>query len=173
VKFPHHSSNYLSMGKSFRVLPNLETDELLFLQAFNSFLEAYLKRGEFNTQAFCPFFGHLICWHKRLIIRTPVKVIWKNKKLTWKFYVMKLKEGQEKVETSYFGFMSYSQKEFEFVKHVVQMHIKSLLIIRLCLFRHKTFIVKHFQHLPMFSCSWKTRSTVIHPLIFRKWFTFF
>jgi hypothetical protein len=71
---------HLFIGKSFWVLPNLKADKVLFLQAFNSFPEAHLKRGEFNTQAFCLFFGHLKCWHKWLIIRTPVKVIWKKKK---------------------------------------------------------------------------------------------
>jgi hypothetical protein len=109
-------------------LPNLKTDKVLLLQAFNSILEAHLKRGEFNTQVFCPFFGHLICWHKWLIIRTPVKVIWKNKtkKLRWKF----TKKSGGKVETRHFGF----SKEFEFVTHVVQMHIKTLLVLRLRLF---------------------------------------
>jgi hypothetical protein len=104
IKTPHQQ--HLFIGKSFMGQPNLKTDKVLLLQAFNSILEAHLKRGEFNTQAFCPFFGHLICWHKRLIIRTPVKVIWKNKtkKLRWKFYVKKIKSGG-KEETSHFGFM--------------------------------------------------------------------
>ena len=60
---------------SSRKYHELEINELLFFQAFYSFLETHFQRSKFNSQALCLFFGNLKCWHIRLIICTPDNIV--------------------------------------------------------------------------------------------------
>lgn len=62
-------------------------DKPFFFQTFDSFFEAYFQWSEFNTQAFCSLFGHLIFCHIWFVIRT--RVIYKGNVET-KLYSIKL-----------------------------------------------------------------------------------
>ena len=80
---------YLLVGTS-GCYQYLKTEKVLFLQAFNSFLEAHLKRNVFNTQPFCLFFGHWYVGTNGLSSVHLSKLFRKKKKKNVNNYIYKL-----------------------------------------------------------------------------------